>query len=358
MVCFNKSQMKTQLMILFCFALVLIIIFQDQIYKVSDDVFQPQSHKSSRKGDRARIHQRYGLSTGLIKNTSLLLSEYTIPHIIHQSWKNSLIHLLFQPWILSWRRNHPSWKYWLWTDIDLIMLVRKKFPQYQSLFDGYQTQIERVDVAKYMILYEYGGVFADLDMVSLKPIDQVLQGNALVLAKEPWIHSNLFDKMEMIVSNAIMASRPKHPFLKWILEHLHENVNNTANSIVWRTGPHMLTKELARYNHAFTKLSAQDKVTLLEHYVFLPKPDSLREQRSKTVCSEWNNLEDIQKNACRKLKNGTYRFSIDPVRSFADHKWIQTYRHQITVKPGDIIIEELLGNTNTTFQNPVQDLHL
>lgn len=319
--CFNKTQMKIKLVILFSFTLVLIMIFQDQIYKTSDDVIA-YHHKNNRKGNKARVH--HGFSQDLIRNDSLLFTQDAIPHIIHQSWKNSLIHLIFQPWILSWRRNHPSWKYWFWTDIDLLTLVQKKFPQYQTLFNSYQTQIEKVDVAKYMILYEYGGVFADLDMVSLKSIDRVLQGHALVLAKEPWIHSNLFDKMEMIVSNAIMASRPKHPFMKWILEHLQDNVNNPTFSIVWRTGPHMLTKELARYNQAFKESLERDKVTLLEHDVLLPRPEPIREQRAEFVCKEWNNLLEIQKNACRKLNNGTYRFVIDPIRSFTDHKWLGT----------------------------------
>lgn len=120
--CFNKTQMKIKLMILFSFTLVIIMVFQDQIYKTSDDVIA--YHKNNRKGNNARVH--HGFSLDLIRNDSLLFTQDAIPHIIHQSWKNSLIHLIFQPWILSWRRNHPSWKYWFWTDIDLLILVKKK----------------------------------------------------------------------------------------------------------------------------------------------------------------------------------------------------------------------------------------
>jgi mannosyltransferase OCH1-like enzyme len=61
------------------------------------------------------------------------------------------------------------------------------------------------------MLHEIGGVYADLDLVCVKPLDDLLD-NELVLART----------RPLGLTNALMMSRPGHPFMKSALERLPE----------------------------------------------------------------------------------------------------------------------------------------
>ncbi len=38
-------------------------------------------------------------------------------------------------------------------------------------------------------MVEYGGVYADLDFVSYKPLDQLLEQHDCIITQEPYIHA-------------------------------------------------------------------------------------------------------------------------------------------------------------------------
>ena len=50
-------------------------------------------------------------------------------------------------------------------------MLRQHFPHWVSdLYDHYPHDINRADMRKYIILYVYGGVYADLDVECVKPL--------------------------------------------------------------------------------------------------------------------------------------------------------------------------------------------
>ncbi len=69
-----------------------------------------------------------------------------------------------------------------------------------------------------MYLHKFGGVYVDLDMESIRPIDDYLKGKQLVLGRmgpsEDFSHS---------IPNAIMASVPGHPFWIMALSYIADN---------------------------------------------------------------------------------------------------------------------------------------
>jgi hypothetical protein len=73
-------------------------------------------------------------------------------------------------WIGSWRRHNPGYAHRLYDDVDCLRYVRQRFPdwldRYQSL-----TPVERADVWRYLIVYERGGVYADLDTICRAPVE-------------------------------------------------------------------------------------------------------------------------------------------------------------------------------------------
>ena len=170
-----------------------------------------------------------------------------IPRILHQTWKDQQVPEKWHAYQRSWRAHHPDWQYRLWTDADNRALVEAHYSWFLPIYDAYRAEISRVDAARYMIMHRFGGVYADLDMESLAPIDDLLAGEQVVLALEPSDHvdqSVLDEGLDHIVGNAFLASAPRHPFWLEVLGALVDA--QLEPSPLDATGPFMLTRAIER----------------------------------------------------------------------------------------------------------------
>src|SRR6201995_1444549 len=149
-----------------------------------------------------------------------------IPKIIHQSWKVAEVPLRWQPFQASWRANHPGYEYMYWTDEANRAFVATHFPQFLPVYDGYKLPICRADLARYLVVCHYGGLYVDMDFESLRPLDDLLVGRELVFAQEPESHlqkpSMRSRGLSRIVCNALFASVPRHTFWEHFLPMLLE----------------------------------------------------------------------------------------------------------------------------------------
>ncbi len=89
-------------------------------------------------------------------------------------------------------------------------------------------------------MYLFGGVYADLDMECLRPLDPLLAGRQALLA---WMGPP--DDHPHNVPNAWMASAPGHPFWLMMLTQIVLNKKDQAAEYV--TGPVALKDAVARY---------------------------------------------------------------------------------------------------------------
>lgn len=106
--------------------------------------------------------RRIGTST--TEGATLGLS--VLPQRLHQTWKDfQPPKQLFSPrWRHSLRAANPGWQYRLWSDDENRGLVAARYPWLLATYDGYPTPIQRADVARYLIVHTYGGIYADLDV--------------------------------------------------------------------------------------------------------------------------------------------------------------------------------------------------
>jgi len=151
---------------------------------------------------------------------------------------------------------HKDWEYRLWTDKNNLQLVNESFPEYMHMFNGLVKglpgfvkgkKIRQADTIRYMILYKYGGVYADLDMAALKPLDPMMLQHEIVLGQEPLAHAHLLNKKERTVCNAIMSSVPGHPFWLRVLKGIQNPPSKSKGDPVDTTGPRMLERVLLQY---------------------------------------------------------------------------------------------------------------
>ena len=82
-----------------------------------------------------------------------------IPKIIHQIWlgPNKRPDIWMDSWKNDYINKYPEWTYKLWTEkeINEINLTNKKQYENEKFYNG------KSDIARYEILYQFGGVFID-----------------------------------------------------------------------------------------------------------------------------------------------------------------------------------------------------
>lgn len=172
-----------------------------------------------------------------------------IPKIIHQTWKSSDLPAAFQHWQKSWIEMHPDFEYHLWTNVDIEDFIHEQDNNIQELFHGYTENICRIDLARYLILQKFGGLYVDIDFECLHPHHQLFKDHKIMMGVEPESHNKSIKArkagISSIVCNAWMASVPGHPFLEHLLKHLLES--RMKKDVLDLTGPFALTRAAATY---------------------------------------------------------------------------------------------------------------
>ena len=165
-----------------------------------------------------------------------------IPKIIHQTWKTNQIPEEWQAFVKSWKFHHPDWEYKLWTNDDGEEFVERFYPDFLNVYLAYPYDIQRADAIRYLVVYHYGGLYADLDFECLQSFESLRNTNQLVIGYEPQKHAQQHSRQELLC-NALFASKPKSTFLKAVIDYLRENQFSTTvflYDVLKTTGPLML----------------------------------------------------------------------------------------------------------------------
>ena len=174
-----------------------------------------------------------------------------IPKLIHQTWKNKRVPAQFTAFTNSWKKHHASWEYRLWDDKDNREFIQKWYPWFLPIFDIYSFDIQRADAVRYFILYKYGGLYVDLDYECFKPVECLLSEKSAAFAIEAEVNCRQ-DGVKQIISNAFMASEPRHPFFYAVMKSLITYTSKKTGFdqfILDTTGPFMLNRVFENYQN-------------------------------------------------------------------------------------------------------------
>lgn len=168
-----------------------------------------------------------------------------IPRIIHQTWKSRDVPAQWAAWATSWAAHNPDWEYRLWTDEDCRALVAARYPDLLPVYDAYPYAILRADAARVAILHAFGGVYADLDVECLRPLDPLVDGRRCVAGWEPDEQAEGLGAPR-VLCNAVLAAEPGHPFLASLLEAYAADDRPILGhrDVLLATGPLRLTELL------------------------------------------------------------------------------------------------------------------
>lgn len=143
-----------------------------------------------------------------------------VPKIMHQIYlsngrANSKLSK-YGPAIESCQALHPEWEFKMWEDEAAEAFMEEHYPEISKHYVGYGQNIQRANILRYALLHHYGGVYLDLDVTCLVPIDGPLPAGSPVpaLTQLPWLTPGAYPAG---VNNAFILSRPRHAFLSELL---------------------------------------------------------------------------------------------------------------------------------------------
>jgi mannosyltransferase OCH1-like enzyme len=182
--------------------------------------------KAIEKEDWRFVHSLYST---LVSQTTYAKTPY-IPKIIHQIWLGSPFPEKYKKWQESWIKYNPDWQYKLWTEKEINELGL----QNRALYDAAKNYGKKSDIARYEILYRFGGVYVDTDFECLKSFD--------ILHHSCDFYAGLAYSAGVILYNGLIGSRAGHPILNHCIQNLKESAENTSQAILQGTGPHHLSR--------------------------------------------------------------------------------------------------------------------
>jgi mannosyltransferase OCH1-like enzyme len=164
--------------------------------------------------------------------------ERAIPLILHQMWlspNNADPPKKYEKAQSTWVNYHPNWEIKIWNSEKIDVFVLQYFPQYYEQFTNLPKIILKCDIARMMVLFIEGGLYADLDFYCLKPFDNFLCDKEIAVFQEIQEHQIQGKKL----FNGILASKPNHYFIGNYIDQMFINVNKNIKNIdvMYTTGP-------------------------------------------------------------------------------------------------------------------------
>jgi len=190
-----------------------------------------------------------------------------VPQIVHHTWKDTNVPRRWGGSYGSWKSRlvGKGWKFEFWTDDRARQLIIERFPWFLDTYDRYEYPIQRADCLRYFVLYEYGGVYTDLDVGLKGDLSGLLTYGVVLPETRPIGFSNDF-----------LVSAKGHPFFLQVIQRLQQNAYSRLGlpylTIMMSTGPLFLSLQLADYPRledvhvlAASVYGGQDNQALLFH---------------------------------------------------------------------------------------------
>jgi mannosyltransferase OCH1-like enzyme len=130
-----------------------------------------------------------------------------IPKIIHYCWlSNDPVPVDYERCMATWKVKLQGYEFMLWDakrfDINSILWVKQAFEV--------ETYAFAADYLRLYAVYNYGGIYLDMDMEVVKPFDPLLQSD-LMLAYENHISKN--------IEAGCFGAERGHPYIKKCMEY-------------------------------------------------------------------------------------------------------------------------------------------
>lgn len=198
-----------------------------------------------------------------------------IPKVIHQIWFQGEDKI--PPNLLeyhnTWIQINPDYKVLVWDQKKIENLVNEQEDWIKETYFFYKKMIQKIDFAKYVILYKYGGIYIDMDIKCLQSLNKTpgIADSEIILSS---MTTYFFQKLALniILKKCIMTNYINNgtimcvPDNELMLSTMKEakyrkNLPDFFNAfhIFYTTGPLCLTIAYHKMNQSAYKINILDK---------------------------------------------------------------------------------------------------
>ncbi|KAH3723780.1 hypothetical protein DPMN_049574 [Dreissena polymorpha] len=261
---------------------------------------------------------------------------------------------------------NPSWKYYFWTHRTSRKLLEERHPELLTFYDKTLVPVQKSDLMRYVVVYEFGGLYADLDTSCLRSLDIVTTKYACIVLPEPFEDGIIWENIPYRIPNGVFFCRAKHPFLEQVLRTISGIKTVEANPTL--IGPLFFTSQYRRYSNISDKdvyrvnisgdtsspyfykgelpETHDDAIYIPNTRYFLDQPHPWHRDKIKRICENPSNATLIIKRMCyvytrrgfdRKPSNFTflehaYTFSFNSAIDWSKRKYIPVKMIQSNVQ--------------------------
>lgn len=141
-----------------------------------------------------------------------------IPKIIWQTMKTNEVPVFMKNYADSWIDLNPEYEYRFCDDGDIIDFLKADFPEYLDGYHKLKYGASKADLWRYLIMYKYGGVYADIDCKCITPLRDWIEPESVFVTQ---LGTN------KDICQWLIISVPRNPvFLKAAQRTLQNSKNN------------------------------------------------------------------------------------------------------------------------------------
>lgn len=93
-----------------------------------------------------------------------------IPRIIWQTMKTNQVPAVLKSYADTWINLNPEYEYRFSDNDDILNFIQSEFPDFLPAYNKIKYGASKADLWRYLVLYKYGGIYADLDCRCLNPL--------------------------------------------------------------------------------------------------------------------------------------------------------------------------------------------
>lgn len=176
-----------------------------------------------------------------------------IPRIIHQIWMQGIEYIpdKYKPYIASIKHYNPTWHYIFWDETAIIQLIRP-YGKIVATYYKFSYLHQKIDFAKYVILYLHGGFYIDIDAYAVKSLDDIMERYAyydMIVSphRTDKLSSYIACRHQLCINNGVFAARKNSYVANELIVTVMNNptcgtLSSKYSCIMATTGPSMFTR--------------------------------------------------------------------------------------------------------------------
>lgn len=189
-----------------------------------------------------------------------------IPPTIHFIWLGSAPSEATLELIATWKYHHPGWEIILWDD-EKAQKLSWSDGHSHSAFNDAKSFAEKADILRYNILYQFGGIYSDVDFLCLKSFNDLIAQGLTLFAGQETNKVCSSDGKTLCLCNGLIGAAKGSSIIKKCIDNIITQEEAPTKDLRARTGPLLFTQACREGLQ-----EAKEKVLILPCSYFYPLP--------------------------------------------------------------------------------------